>query len=131
MNSCGSYEKWLKNLNKLGPTESSILIVLVQSKTGRGFQIDTDKKKAKEIISEVQSIIGQVSKPIYFKDNRLPQKDLKENEICVICNYTHRFSNEIGNQLLKHTSKNVIIIFQHNLLDNPEFLDNFCTIVVI
>lgn len=109
------YTKWLLDLKKIGPSESSILVI-----QGKKNQLVEEKV--------TRDIEGSF---IVYSKNRLPDKVCCQDETIIISNYTNKFTKEIGNHLLNNCPQNIIVFFQEGLLDNfdDEFLENYCTVI--
>jgi len=113
------FDKWLKNLQKLGPQESSVLIV--ESKC---------TKEWSELANKITSIMNK-SWIKHFTHNKFPEKDqyIKPTDIIIFVNYTEPFTSETGNKLFDICKSNIIIFFQNDISNfDTEFLESYCTV---
>lgn len=121
------FKKWLKNLEKLGAPESSVLFVIYGENTAK-------EKLVEEITYSIWNLINKsktMNIEIFIKNN-LPKYEI-ENKLIIIDNFTEPFSLEKANQLFAVCPQNIIVFLQQEKhIDNidPDFIDNYCTVVV-
>jgi hypothetical protein len=111
------FDKWLKNLKKLGPQESPVLIV--NSKCIKEYS---------EIVNQIYSVYPHWIK--HFTHNKFPEDgSIGSTNIIIFVNYTEPFTSELGNKLFDICKSNVIIFLQDEIENfDPEFLENYCTV---
>lgn len=128
------FETWLKDLAKLGPSESSVLIIL------HSF------KNIEDLEWLMVEISGQIIDVVYKTPRNLnPVKiisddfdlffntSIKKDSIVLIKNFIQPFNRNKAEYLFKACKNNIIIFFQQDHLDNfdPEFIEDYCTVVIV
>jgi len=127
------FETWLKDLAKLGPSESSVLIILHTFK---------NVEQLEDLMTEIS---GQVIDVAYRTPRNLNQikiisddfdlffnTSIKKDSIVLIKNFIQPFNRNKAEYLFKRCTNNIIIFFQQDHLDNfdPEFIEDYCTVII-
>lgn len=129
------FENWLKDLTKLGPSESSVLIILSSD-----FK---NIEKLEDLMVEVsERIIDTIYKTTYNSNKvKIISDDFdlffntspKKESIILIKNFIQPFNKNKAKYLFDKCKYNIIIFFQQDHLDNfdPDFIEDYCTVVII
>jgi len=115
-----NFNKWLRNLHKLGPQESSILVVESQC-----------MKEWSELANKVASLMNK-SWIKHFTHNKFPEENqnISSTDIIIFVNYTKPFTPELGKKLFDICKSNIIIFFQNDISNfDTEFLESYCTVI--
>jgi hypothetical protein len=134
------FDSWLKNLEKLGPSESSVLVVLYNSSQFR------NEEKLDELMVEIsgQTVDTLYSNPRFlytlkqlkiqndFDLNTTGFFDPEGHSIVLVRNFESNFDKNKANYLFNKCKNSIIIFFQADHLDNfdPDFIEDYCTVVI-
>ena len=115
-------ETWLKDLAKLGPSESSVLIIVY------GNNVNKEELEQEIVWEQIKPFMS-----VSYSENEIPSEQVTESLLVIIDGFINSFSSREYKQLFNACSHNVIIFFQQDHLDNfdPEFIEDYCTVIIV